>query len=281
MTVAAIVPAAGASVRMGRPKLLIEVDGRPLIAKVVAALVEAGVAPAIVVAPPPDAPEGPPVAEAARAAGAHVVAPATRPAAMRDSIERGVRELELLDPPPEGVLIVPADGVKIESAIVARLVAAWRERPDRIAVPTCGGRRGHPPLLPWPLARAILDLPPDVGVNRLLADHAAEVDAIEVGADSVLFDLDTPDDLRALGVRTVRLFAVARERAGRPQVEVSLPSPATVGDLRRALAAQHPALATLAAGVRIAVDDEYADDAAPLPPDARLALIPPVSGGGL
>ena len=43
MTVAAIVPAAGASVRMGRPKLLIEFDGLPLIAKVVAALVEAWV----------------------------------------------------------------------------------------------------------------------------------------------------------------------------------------------------------------------------------------------
>lgn len=280
MNVAAIVPAAGASVRMGRPKLLIEFDGRPLIAKVVAALVDAGVDPVIVVVPPTDAPEGPDVADVARAAGALIFVPKRRPADMRDSVACGLRKLDRLGPAPDGVLIVPADSVKIETSVVARLIAGWRRRPDRIAIPIFDTSRGHPLLVPWPLARAILDLPANVGVNRLLDDHADRIEAIPVDSDSILFDLDTPEDLRALGVRTVRLFAVARERAGRAEVHVSLPSPATVGDLRRALAAQYPALATLAASVRVAVDDEYADDAAPLSPDARLALIPPVSGGG-
>jgi molybdenum cofactor cytidylyltransferase len=279
MTTAAIVPAAGASLRMGRPKLLVEFDGRPLIARVVAALVEAKVDRVVVVAPPTAADEGPAVAEAARGAGATVVAPATRPAAMRDSIELGLRELVRLDPPPEALLIVPADSPRLGAATVARLIAAWRTRPERIVVPTFQGRRGHPLILPLRLALAIPALPPDVGVNHLLESHADMVERIPVDADSVLTDLDSPDDLRGVGARTVRLFALARERAGRSEATVVLPSPATVGDLRRALAEQHPALADLAACVRVAVDDEYADDAATLPQDARLALIPPVSGG--
>lgn len=279
MTIAAVVPAAGASLRMGRPKLLIEFDGRPLVARVVVTLIHAGVDRVVVVAPPTGSPEGPAVAEAARDAGATVVAPPTRPAAMRDSIELGLRELGRLPPAPEAVLIVPADSPRLGAATVAALVAAWRERPERIFVPTFQGRRGHPLVLPHRLAVEIPGLPRDVGVNHLLESHADMVERLPVDADSVLTDLDSPEDLRGLRERTVRLFALARERAGRPEATVVLASRATVGDLRRALAEQHPSLAGLAACVRIAVDDEYADDSAPLPPDARLALIPPVSGG--
>ncbi len=77
----------------------------------------------------------------------------------------------------------------------------------------------------------------------------------------------------------MRLFAIARERAGRGEVSVRLPARATVADLRSALAEQVPALAAVASKVMIAVDSEYADDDVELPPGASLAVIPPVSGG--
>jgi molybdopterin converting factor subunit 1 len=77
----------------------------------------------------------------------------------------------------------------------------------------------------------------------------------------------------------VRLFAVARQRAGRPVVELDLPDGATVADLKAALAEAVPELAAILAAARFAVDSEYADDASPIRPGAELALIPPVSGG--
>lgn len=77
----------------------------------------------------------------------------------------------------------------------------------------------------------------------------------------------------------VRLFAVARQRAGRPIVEVDLAEGATVADLRAALGASVPDLAPILPSARISVDAEYADDSVPITPDADLALIPPVSGG--
>jgi molybdopterin converting factor subunit 1 len=77
----------------------------------------------------------------------------------------------------------------------------------------------------------------------------------------------------------VKLFAVAKERAGRESVEVEIAEGATVRDLRAALAAQHPPLAEILPRVRLAVNNEYARDELVLPAGAEVAVIPPVSGG--
>jgi molybdopterin converting factor subunit 1 len=77
----------------------------------------------------------------------------------------------------------------------------------------------------------------------------------------------------------IKLFAVARERAGKVAVEVELPDGATVRQLRAAIVEQHPPLATVMLHARLAVDSEYAADAMTVPADAEIALIPPVSGG--
>jgi MoaE-MoaD fusion protein len=73
---------------------------------------------------------------------------------------------------------------------------------------------------------------------------------------------------------TVRLFAMLRERAGKPELLLNLPDGARVGD---ALAELH----ALAEGVPLvmAVNREYADEERVLDPGDELALIPPVSGG--
>jgi molybdopterin synthase catalytic subunit len=77
---------------------------------------------------------------------------------------------------------------------------------------------------------------------------------------------------------TVLYFAGAREAAGTAR-ETLDERPATVAALREVLARRHPALARLLARCRIAVDEEFADDASPLREGAEVAVIPPVSGG--
>lgn len=77
----------------------------------------------------------------------------------------------------------------------------------------------------------------------------------------------------------VRLFALARDRVGRPIVTLELTEPATVADLKRALTASHPQILPLLPHLKFAVDAEYAVDDTPIPPGADLAAIPPVSGG--
>ena len=75
----------------------------------------------------------------------------------------------------------------------------------------------------------------------------------------------------------VLYFAGARDAAG--TARETLPAPATVGALRRALVEAHPALEPILARSRIAVDQDFASDDAPLRDGAEIAIVPPVSGG--
>jgi molybdopterin converting factor subunit 1 len=75
------------------------------------------------------------------------------------------------------------------------------------------------------------------------------------------------------------LFAAARQKAGVPSLVLDLPEPATVADLKAALATACPALAPYLPSLRIAINSEYAPDDGPIPAGAELAAIPPVSGG--
>ena len=76
----------------------------------------------------------------------------------------------------------------------------------------------------------------------------------------------------------VLFFALTRDVAG-GSTERLEPPPATVGELRARLLALHPGLARILPRCRIAVDQEFADDATALQDGAEVALIPPVSGG--
>jgi molybdopterin synthase catalytic subunit len=76
----------------------------------------------------------------------------------------------------------------------------------------------------------------------------------------------------------VLYFAGARDAAGTAR-ETLADRPATVAELRRALAAAHPRLAPVLARCRIAVDQEFAEDASPLRDGAEVAVVPPVAGG--
>jgi MoaE-MoaD fusion protein len=76
----------------------------------------------------------------------------------------------------------------------------------------------------------------------------------------------------------VLYFAAAREAAGLAREELA-ETPATVADLRRALERAHPALARVLPRCRIAVDEEFVDDTAPIAEGAEIAVVPPVAGG--
>lgn len=77
----------------------------------------------------------------------------------------------------------------------------------------------------------------------------------------------------------VQMFARARDLAGGESVELTLPEGATIGELRRNLAAEVPALGTILPHCLFASDTEYVRDDTPVGREAKIACIPPVSGG--
>ena len=77
----------------------------------------------------------------------------------------------------------------------------------------------------------------------------------------------------------VLLFASLRDRAGEPTVSIEVASPPTVASLREAMSAHYPDLAPGLRASRVAVDNEFQEDAFVISPGAEVAVIPPVSGG--
>lgn len=77
----------------------------------------------------------------------------------------------------------------------------------------------------------------------------------------------------------VLYFAVFRERLARDEEDIEVANGATVAHAIDALAARHPDIAKLRGRFRVAVNQDFADDAHVLRDGDEVALIPPVAGG--
>lgn len=78
-------------------------------------------------------------------------------------------------------------------------------------------------------------------------------------------------------------FSWVRERIGCDEEDVTLPADvATVGALLAWLAARGPGYTAALedrSAIRVAVNQDYADDSHPIAPHDEVALFPPVTGG--
>lgn len=74
-------------------------------------------------------------------------------------------------------------------------------------------------------------------------------------------------------------FATLRDRAGTKTMELDIPSDLTVQGLKEKISNEYPSLKESMASVLITINREYAFDDAVIPPNAELAMFPPVSGG--
>ncbi len=74
-------------------------------------------------------------------------------------------------------------------------------------------------------------------------------------------------------------FATLRDRAGMKSMELEIPSELTVQGLKDKVSNEYPSLRESMKSVLITINREYAFDEAVIPPDAEVAMFPPVSGG--
>ena len=74
-------------------------------------------------------------------------------------------------------------------------------------------------------------------------------------------------------------FATLRDRAGARSMELEIPANLTVQGLKDKLSNEYPNLKDSMSSVLITINREYAFDEAVIPPNAELAMFPPVSGG--
>lgn len=187
MALPAVILAAGASTRMGRPKALLDHGGgRSFLAAACAALREAGAAPifAVVAA---DA-----IEQEARACSA---IPVRNHAPERGQVSSVAIGLEAAAAFP-AALIALVDQPELPVEVARALLAAAEREPQAVHAPTFRGERGHPVALPTALAAALREARAGESARDVIARLRVPVREHPASARGILVDLDTPEELR-------------------------------------------------------------------------------------
>ncbi len=201
LPIGAVVLAAGSSSRMGgAQKLLLEVDGRPMVRHAIEAASEGGCHQVLVVYADAE------VRDAVDSA-AELVHNRDAAKGMSTSLRVG---LQAMRPEMEAALVVLGDQPLVGSRAVSVLLRSWRREGSRPAVAMAGNsekQRWTPPVvLSRELWSELLSLDGDAGARQLLDPHPELLDIVPAAGRPD--DIDTPDDY----AKIVRLFPRKKTR---------------------------------------------------------------------
>ena len=190
----AVIPAAGESRRMGRPKLLLPYGDSTVIDQVLRTWITPLVTRVIVVVRGNDAP----LQARCQQYDVDVVWLPETTCDMKASVKAGLDYIEHRYQPisSDRWLLAPADMPLLEPSTLECVLSAADARPERMIVATYQGRRGHPLLIPWQFLPAIRALGQDQGIRDLLDRHG--VDSVACQDPHILDDLDTREDYERL-----------------------------------------------------------------------------------
>ena len=205
--IAHIVLAAGAGTRVGKPKALIDLGGRSIFERMLAAATSAGVHHLIAVF-------GAKKDEIrAHALGAsteflseksgtmlHLCDNDDWPSGQTSSLLVGLRAM------PKNIhafMIHPIDHCLVRDDHLVALMNAWNAdpSPDRIFRPCHEDEWGHPVLFAARYLKDFLSLDANTPAHRVYRANLPHVRPVEMPDDDCSFDLDTPDDLIAARAR--------------------------------------------------------------------------------
>lgn len=193
----AIILAAGRSRRMGEQnKLLLEIGGQPVLARVLRAFAEVPVDEIIV------------VTGMQHERVAALVGPESEarfaynpdfPSGMASSIRRGIRAAA---PEAAGYALCPGDLPLLSGHTVDRLCQTFAaQTAPRIVAPTYEGQQGHPVLFGASFRKELLGVEGDRGARDLLRRDEAPLIRVPVHDDGILRDVDTPEALKKMRQR--------------------------------------------------------------------------------
>jgi CTP:molybdopterin cytidylyltransferase MocA len=175
---------------MGAAKQLLQLEGKPLIARSVDAVLGSRARPVVVVL-------GADSEKIQAALGDRPVVAVFNPdwpSGLASSIRAGLAALLAADPGLDAALLAPCDQPGLSSEAIARLTAFQRDT-GRIAAARYSGRNGAPAVFGRGHFAALQALSGDEGARKLINGDPEIVAALDL--PEFAFDLDTPADCQA------------------------------------------------------------------------------------
>ncbi|MDI6696014.1 MAG: nucleotidyltransferase family protein [Anaerolineales bacterium] len=107
------------------------------------------------------------------------------------SLQAGLRSLSSR---ASAALVALGDQPQIQPEVIRRVIEVYHQGNALIVAPSYQMRRGHPWLIDRRLWSDLLELQPPYTPRDFLNAHQGEIAYVAVESDSVLRDLDTPED---------------------------------------------------------------------------------------
>lgn len=185
--ITALILAAGQSKRMGQPKMSLPWGEATVLEKVIATFRAAGVDDILAITGGNQEQVKRLVGDSART----VFNPDYARGEMLSSVQAGLAGLK---PEVEAVLIGLGDQPQVREGSVRLVMEGYRKSGASIVVPSFQMRRGHPWLVARPHWEQILNMQFPASLRDFLNARADEIHYVEINDDSILQDLDTPED---------------------------------------------------------------------------------------
>lgn len=192
--IAGLVLAAGLSSRLGQPKQLLRLGGRPLVDWPLAALRDIGVEPLVLVLGHREEE----VTRAIDTLGIHVVVNPRYAEGLSGSLKLGIMSIGALAPVVQGALILTADQPLVDPDLLRALIDAFARGSHPIVATAYADHAGVPMVLgrdSWPMLDAIGG---DQGARALLRARPELVSTVSVPDERMALDVDTMADYQRL-----------------------------------------------------------------------------------
>ena len=194
----AVLLAAGRSERMGpNNKLLLNVDGIPLVRKSTINILNSNVTSMTVVTGFDENK----IVNALSGLNVNFVKNINFREGLSSSLKAGLANIT---PTPSAVIICLADMPKIQPEHINQLIENFDPLKGwEICIPTNNGKRGNPVLIGSRFFPYIFETSGDFGAKQVMKQHSDKIVEVEIGTSDIHFDIDTQDEYENFTTRSI------------------------------------------------------------------------------
>jgi molybdenum cofactor cytidylyltransferase len=185
MKISALILAAGKGSRIGKPKLMLEINNKSFINVILERIKSAGIDDVICIV------SGETYEWAKKNITCNIVINPEPEKGMISSVYYGAMKLEICD----GVIIIPVDHPYVEVDTYKFLIEEFNNNNDSIIKPRYEGKSGHPVLVPYETAKSVNKEDFSNGLKEVIKKSGRKQIYIDVNDKGILKNINTKEDL--------------------------------------------------------------------------------------